>query len=241
METSQKKLTFHPTRVPGVTVENRELGRQIAELRYDQLSEVLQGMSSELERQSQSDLKRGRPQLAKLILETKRVLEGVSELVSRMFRLSQPYMKHELSEEKNIPELARLGDAHTCTCAAIIRDGKILLGLRHYTPKEWKTTSVWTTPGGRSHEGESLEEGMRRETMEETGITDITIRQFLGTVPAAGSQVDTLWVFLCESDAEAKLMEPDKFSEWKWFPLAEIPENFINPAALKLIIEKVGF
>jgi 8-oxo-dGTP diphosphatase len=244
MTHSQKKLTFHPTSVLGVTVENRELGRHIAELRYDKLSEVLEGMSSELERQSQSDRKRGRPQLAALIGEAKYTLDRANETVIKMFRLSQPYMTHEFETvhtNKNISELAHRGDARTCTSAAIIRDGKILLGLRHYTPKQWKTVSVWTTPGGRCDEGESLEEGLRREIREETGITDVIIRQFLGVVPAAGSEADTLWVFLCTSNSEAKLMEPEKFSEWKWFPLTEIPENFINPAALKLIIEKVGF
>ena len=30
--------------------------------------------------------------------------------------------------EKNISELDQRGDAHTCTSAVIIRDGKILLG-----------------------------------------------------------------------------------------------------------------
>ena len=238
---AQAKPQFHPTRVPGVTVGNRELGRQIAELRYDQLSEVLQGMSAELERQSQSDLRRGRPKLAKLIESAKVALDRVNKIVEQMFTLSRPYMEHEFAEDKHIAELKHKGDVHTCTSAVILRDGKILLGLRHYTQREWKTISVWTTPGGRCDEGESLEEGLRRETMEETGITDLAIKRFLGVVPAAGSQSDTLWVFLCESTGEAKLMEPDKFSEWQWFPLTEIPENFINTAARKLILEKVSF
>lgn len=29
-------------------------------------------------------------------------------------------------------------------------------------------------------------------------------------------------------------MEPEKFSEWKWCDIDEIPENFINPPALEL-------
>lgn len=239
--TEHSKLPFHPTGIPGVTVGNRELGRQIAELRYDKLCEVLQEMSAELERQSQSDMKRGRPKLAKLIQSAKVALDHVNAIVEKMFTLSRPYMEHEFAEDENISELKHKGDVHTCTCAVIIRDGKILLGLRHYTQEQWKTISVWTTPGGRSNQGESLEEGLRRETMEETGITDLTIKQFLGVVPAAGSQADTLWMFLCESAGEAKLMEPDKFSAWQWFPLEEIPENFINSVALELILEKVSF
>lgn len=140
-----------------------------------------------------------------------------------------------------IPELGQQSDAHTCSSAVIIRDEKILLGLRHYTPDKWKTISVWTTPGGRCDPGELIEEGLRRETKEETGITDISIKRFLGIIPGVADQKDAVWTFLCESNSEPRLMEPEKFSEWKWFPLAEIPTNFINPVALKLIIEKVSF
>jgi 8-oxo-dGTP diphosphatase len=137
--------------------------------------------------------------------------------------------------EIDIPELKHVGDIHTCSSAMIVRDGKILLGLRHYTPDKWKAISVWTTPGGRCDEGESVEDGLCRETKEETGISDLTIKRFLGVVPAAGDKEDALWVFLCESHSEPRLLEPKKFSEWKWFPLAEIPENFINPHAKKII------
>ena len=138
----------------------------------------------------------------------------------------------------HISELKHRGDARTCASAVIIRDGKILLGLRHYTPDKWKSISVWTTPGGRCDRGESVEEGLRRETKEETGISSLTIEQFLGVVPGM-AEPDTLWVFLCHTAAEPTLMEPEKFSEWRWFSLAEILENFINPSLLKIVFDKV--
>lgn len=141
--------------------------------------------------------------------------------------------------ETNIPELKHHSDAHTCSSAVIIRDEKILLGLRHYTPDKWKFISVWTTPGGRSEIGESVEDGLRRETKEETGIDDLVIKRFLGAVPAVGDEKDTLWTFLCETTNEPTLMEPEKFSDWKWFPLAELPENFINPALRRLIFSEI--
>ncbi len=37
------------------------------------------------------------------------------------------------------------------------------------------------------------------------------------------------------TDKEAKLMEPEKFSEWCWFSLSAIPPNFINANILELI------
>ncbi|MDO8521443.1 MAG: NUDIX hydrolase [bacterium] len=140
----------------------------------------------------------------------------------------------------HILELEQRGDAHTCTSAVIIREGKILLGLRHYTPDTWKAVSVWTTPGGRCEPWESVEEGLRRETKEETDIDDLIIKRFIGKMPAAGDKRDTLWVFLCETPLEARLMEPEKFSDWRWFPLDELPENFINPELMGAILANVA-
>ena len=59
--------------------------------------------------------------------------------------------------------------------AIIVRDGKILLGLRNYTPDKWKSISVWTLSGGRSEKGEEIGETLLRETAEEAGITDLTV------------------------------------------------------------------
>jgi len=119
----------------------------------------------------------------------------------------------------------------------IVRNNKLLIGLRNYTADKWKEISVWTAPGGRCDEGDTLEKTVRRETKEEVGITDLKITDYLGTVPGA-KEGDILFVFKGESDQEQKLMEPEKFSEWKWCDLNEIPENFINPKSLELLKDK---
>lgn len=131
-------------------------------------------------------------------------------------------------------KLKKVGNKFDCTSAVIIRDNKILLGLRNYTPDKWKTISVWTTPGGRCDEGETLEENLKRETFEETGIKNLEILEFLGKVPAA-KDGDVLYVFKCKTSEESRLMEPEKFSEWKWFNLNKVPKEFINPNILRLI------
>jgi ADP-ribose pyrophosphatase YjhB (NUDIX family) len=132
-------------------------------------------------------------------------------------------------------ELQQIGDLQTCTSAVIVRNATILLGLRNYNKaKEWKTVPVWTTPGGRCNLGETIEAGLRRETKEETGITDLHIKKFIAVVPGA-KEGDTVHLFLCETDEEPRLMEPDKFSEWRWFPIDDLPINFINPDARKII------
>ena len=133
--------------------------------------------------------------------------------------------------------LNKVGNIKTGSVVFIIREDKILLGLRNYTPDKWKKISVWTGPGGRCDEGETLGQTVIRETTEEVGITDLKITEYLGTVPGA-KEGDTIFVFRGETNQEPKLMEPEKFSEWKWCKLSEIPENFINPPSLKLITLK---
>ena len=133
-------------------------------------------------------------------------------------------------------ELQKIGERQTGTSAVLIRDGSVLLGLRNYIrANEWKTIPMWTTPGGRCDPGEIIEHGLRRETKEETGITRLQIIKFIGTFPSAAQKDDIVHFFLCETDEEPKLLEPDKFSAWEWFPADNLPVNFINPYARKFI------
>ena len=140
--------------------------------------------------------------------------------------------------EDLLKQLSFIGTKTTCPAVAIIRGNKMLIGLRHYTPEKFKNISLWTTPGGRCDEGETIEQTLRRETEEETGIMNFEITDYLGEVPGA-KEGDIVPVFIGRTDEEPRLMEPDKFSEWKWEDLDNIPTNFINPAALSLI--KVRF
>lgn len=135
-------------------------------------------------------------------------------------------------------ELSKIGHYTLCTSAIIVRDQKILLGLRNYTPDKWKSISVWTTPGGRSEEGETLESALRREVQEEVGFTNLDILEFIGETPGA-KEGDILSIFFCTTDQEPQLMEPEKFSEWKWVPIQEYiqgePWSTMNPTAHKVI------
>lgn len=132
-------------------------------------------------------------------------------------------------------QLQTLGTPKDCPVIALFNTkGEMLVGLRHYTPDKWKTVSVWTIPGGRSDDGDTLEKTLRRETAEEVGITEFQIINFLGTVPGA-KKGDIVHVFIGNTTQKVKLMEPEKFSEWTWMKPESIPDNFINPKVLELI------
>lgn len=131
-------------------------------------------------------------------------------------------------------ELSLLGNTTFCPAIALIRGTQILTGLRHYTPDKWKHISVWTIPGGRSDDGETIEITLRREVAEEIGVTDFDISHFLGTVDGA-KEGDIVYLFAGSTTQEPQNIEPEKFSEWAWMDINEIPENFINPKLLIMI------
>lgn len=136
--------------------------------------------------------------------------------------------------ENNLSKrLSGIGNSKICPVVAIFREGKLLIGLRHYTPDKWQKISVWTFPGGRCDEGEKVEATLRREVAEETGINDLNISDFLGEVKGA-KEGDIVYVFLGSTEQEPKNMEPEKFSEWRWVDIKDVPDNFINPEVLKL-------
>lgn len=130
--------------------------------------------------------------------------------------------------------LQKIGSNKDVPVTFIFKNDKLLIGLRNYTPNKWKNISVWTAPGGRCNGNETLETTLRREVSEEVGIDDLKITKYLGSVPGA-KKGDILFVFRAETCEEPKLMEPEKFSKWRWCPVSKIPSNFINPESLKLV------
>jgi 8-oxo-dGTP diphosphatase len=132
-------------------------------------------------------------------------------------------------------QLAQQPSEGTAAIAVIIRDGRILLGLREYED----APTVWTAPGGSVDGSETLEQAVRRETKEETGIDDLEFIDYIGEVNAENR--DPLHVFHCESNQKPELAEPEKFTEWRWFALDEFvsgqPENYISEPSRELIVD----
>lgn len=117
----------------------------------------------------------------------------------------------------------------------IIKDEKILLGLRHSDPEkadsELHGEGTWTMPGGKIEFGEDPHETAVREVLEETGMRIKPSKLIsVSSEKVPDAHFITLG-FLCKDfEGEPKVMEPDEIVEWKWFPLNEIPENFFEPS-----------
>lgn len=112
---------------------------------------------------------------------------------------------------------------HLCTSGVIVRAGKVLLGNRVY-----HDASYWVSPGGRCDVNEKPETAVLREVAEEIGVTDAKIILKLGEKEGAYSDEsgkDRVIVFEIATQQEPRLMEPEKFKEWKWFGIDEIPNN----------------
>jgi len=110
-----------------------------------------------------------------------------------------------------------------CIFALIVKDNHILMGLREYI----KGKPVWTYPGGRGEIDETLIATLKREVSEETGINDICPIRVIGQKNGVKSG-DKVYFIECSTNQNPILMEPEKFLEWKWFSISEMPINLID-------------
>lgn len=83
----------------------------------------------------------------------------------------------------------------------------------------------WDFPGGRIDGAESIEETLRREVKEETGITDLKIKQLFAvtlarTVGVLGDHPLRLGliIYLCQIEENSIITLSDEHSEYGWFP-----------------------
>lgn len=122
----------------------------------------------------------------------------------------------------------------TAVSAAVFRDGKVLLAQRAST----HNTGLWTLPGGRQHFGETLEEAVRRELDEETGLRLLNpvICDAMDVIlpdksnPAAHF---VIVVFACYAEGEVRLSE--ELSRSGWFGLEEAGGLAATPGLINVL------
>ncbi|MBX4867858.1 NUDIX domain-containing protein [Rhizobium bangladeshense] len=105
----------------------------------------------------------------------------------------------------------------------ILRHGRILLYKRMRPPE----AGYWNIVGGKVDHMERAEEAARREAEEETGLS-------IGRIDRIGMTEQIIdadrqhWISILylarDVDGEPQLTEPDKLSDFGWFPLTDLPE-----------------
>ena len=117
----------------------------------------------------------------------------------------------------------------------ILKDNKVLLGKRHEDPEkassELRGEGTWTMPGGKLEFGETFEEAAKRELEEETGMILNNAKIIcLHNNKNEHAHFVTIGILAEDFEGEAKIMEPDEITEWKWFSLEDLPTPMYFPS-----------
>ena len=107
--------------------------------------------------------------------------------------------------------------------------GEILLMKRPNTiPVDRTTVGMWGVPGGEVEFMEKIEDGVKREAIEELGV-EIEIIKRIGHHDQILEKSKVHWhcnSFLCKiKSGEPNILEPDKCEKLEWFDPKNIPED----------------
>ncbi|MCL5795463.1 MAG: NUDIX domain-containing protein [Patescibacteria group bacterium] len=115
------------------------------------------------------------------------------------------------------------------------RGNYILLGKRHPDPDKadsaFRSSGEWSLPGGKMEWGETLEQGAIREVKEETGII-IKNPKVISVHNCKNKHAHFMTVGLIATKftGQARVMEPDEMTEWRWFPINKLPSPRYFPS-----------
>jgi len=116
-------------------------------------------------------------------------------------------------------------------CGAIIfnKEGKVLIAQRGSAARD--DEGIWDFPGGAVEYGELGEHAIKREVEEEFGI-EIEIIELINLVQVI--EPEKHWIgpaYIAKLfKGEAKILEKDKFKEFKWVELSEIENMKLTTA-----------
>ncbi len=121
-----------------------------------------------------------------------------------------------------------------CAGALIIEDGKLLLIKRNIEP----FAGYWDIPGGFLEEGEHPEDGVIRETREETGLIikpEKILGIYMDNYCGEGSGA-TLNIYYISRLISGEISPGDDADDARWFKLDNLPKKIAFPDhALKVI------
>ncbi len=110
----------------------------------------------------------------------------------------------------------------------VFKNNKFVMGCRKGAHGE----GSWSVPGGHLEFGETIEEGAKREVLEETGlnIKNIRIAGITNDIfPNEDKHYITIWCISDWDSGEPVIMEPDKFLGLEWKDFNTLPKNLFLP------------
>ena len=114
------------------------------------------------------------------------------------------------------------------TKAVIFNDGKYLLVRRADGSSSYK--GFWEFPGGKLDEGESLEEGLRRETLEETNLV-VGALGGMRTYDYSDDKRDIKFHFFLVENFEGDVVLSEEHTDYEWVPENELGDYELTPVA----------
>ena len=124
------------------------------------------------------------------------------------------------------------------------KEGKVLLAQRG--PKANNEAGKWDFPGGTVEFGETIEDTLKRELIEELGI-EIEIMELLDVVNHILPEIGQHWIspayIAVHKSGEASIREPEKCTAFNWFFIKEIDPEQLTKSSLsnyEKYVEKFG-
>lgn len=117
--------------------------------------------------------------------------------------------------------------------ALILCRGKLLLLLRNNEPAR----GLWWTPGGRVRKGEQLGEAVRRELMEETGLSPYKIEK-IGVMSHIWPEVHFVTSFFRVDVEDDAVVLNDEHSDFRW--VSSVNDE-LHPYLIQMINESKIF
>jgi mutator protein MutT len=115
------------------------------------------------------------------------------------------------------------------TAAVIERDGALLLTRR---PEGTHLAGTWEFPGGKCEPGETLEESLRRELLEELGANVEIGDEVFACTHAYPTRTVTLRFFACRLRGEP---HPRLGQQMRWVPRGDLPGLSFPEADAELV------
>lgn len=96
--------------------------------------------------------------------------------------------------------------------AVVSFEGKFLLLKRNNPPVKGE----WWLPGGRIRKGEALEDAVKREVLEETGLECEIVRQ-IGVINQIFPECHTISIYYLMKATSPEVRINEEHSDYKWF------------------------